>query len=87
MNKNKKGKDNTKNGKNFQCPTLTPRISTPIPRIRTLIPYIPAIPNLIPHVSIIPILIPRIPILIPRIPLPNSPFRLLQIAIKNLKRI
>ena len=82
MNRNKNGEDNTKNGKNFQGPTLTSRISTPIPRIRTLIPHIPVIPNLIPHISIIPILIPRIPILIPRIPFPNSPFRLLQTALK-----
>ena len=46
-----------------------------IPTLISCIPtLIPRIPNLIPC---IPILIPRIPL----IPFPNSPFRLLQIAL------
>ena len=43
-----------------------------------MIPYIPRIPTLISH---IPTLIPIIPL----IPFPDSPFRLLQIAIFALK--
>ena len=41
---------------------------------------IPCIPTLIPRIPIIPTLIPHIPI-IPFIPLPDSLFRLLQIAV------
>ena len=72
-------------------PTLIPRISILIPRIHTLIlgifrfpTPISRIPTLIPR---IPTLIPRTPTLIPRvliiplIPSPDSPFRLLQIAL------
>ena len=72
-------------------PTLIPRISILIPRIHTLIlgisrfpTPIPRIPTLIPR---IPTLIPRTPTLIPRVPIiplipfPDSPFRLLQIAL------
>ena len=67
--------------------TLILRISiipNVIPRIPTLIPLIPIIPTLI---SIIPTLIPlistQIPIIpiIPLFPFPDSPFRLLQIAV------
>ena len=63
-------------------------IPTPIPYIPTLILLIPnpipCIPTLIPHIICIPNIptpIPCIPILIPRIPFPDSPFRLLQIAL------
>ena len=65
--------------------TLIPSLSSPVPHISTPIPNIPTpiprIPSLIPH---IPTLIPRIAI-IPLIPFPNSPFWLLQIALKILK--
>ena len=61
-------------------PTTIPHILTMIPRIPTLIPPIPIIPTLIPHIST---LIPHISI-IPLIPFIDSPFRLLQIAFKNL---
>ena len=74
-------------------PTLIHIISTLIPCIPTLIPLIPIITSLIlciltliPHIPMIPTLIPRLPTLIPRIliipliPIPDSPFRLLQIA-------
>ena len=57
--------------------TMIPLIPTPVPRIPTMIPRIPIIPTLIPR---IPTLIPHITS-IPLILLPNSPFRLLQIAI------
>ena len=59
---------------------LIPLIPTLIPRIPTLIPRIPTLIPRIPHILIIPPLIPHIPI-IPLIPFPDSPFRLLQIAI------
>ena len=68
-------------------PTLIPRLPTLIPWVPTLAPYvptlIPCIPTLIPRVLT---LIPHVPTLIlcvpiiPLIPLPDSPFRLLQIA-------
>ena len=62
--------------------TLIPIISTLILIIPTLIPRLP---TLIPRILT---LIPRIPTLIPRIPIilfilfPDSPFRLLQIALR-----
>ena len=56
---------------------MIPCIPTLIPHIPTLIP---GIPTLIP---LVPTLIPRVPI-IPFITLPDSPFRLLQIADKLL---
>ena len=71
-----------------RIPTLTPHIPTLTPRIHTLIP---PIPTLIPSIPINPILIPRISTLIPHIPIipfipfPDSPFWLLQIALKNFK--
>ena len=71
-----------------RIPTLIsriPNIPTPIPRIPTLIlrvpTLIPLIPTLIPHV---PTLTPLVPI-IPLIPFPDSPFRLLQIAVGRLR--
>ena len=60
--------------------TQIPRIPILIPRILTLIPRIPTI--LLP-IARIHTLIPRVPI-IPLIPFPDSPFRLLQIAISNM---
>ena len=56
------------------------RILTQICRIPTLIPRIPNILTPIAHIHT---LIPRVPI-IPLIAFPDSPFRLLQIAISNM---
>ena len=57
--------------------TLIPCVPTLIPRVPTLIPRVP---TLIPH---IPSLIPRVPI-IPLILFPDSPLRLLEIALITL---
>ena len=66
----------------FPHSTLIPIISTLILIIPTLIPRIPTlIPRILTLIPCIPTLIPRIPIIL-FILFPDSPFRILQIALR-----